>query len=295
MSSRVKMILDCDPGHDDAMAMVVAANHADLLGVTTVAGNAPITATTRNARIILDMIGSKAPLHQGAQRPLVAEPKDAAYVHGESGLDGADLPEPSRPADSENAIQFIIDTCRKTEGIWLVPTGAHKIAGISLMGGGTFGNRSTAAEFNIWADPEAAAMVFDYGGKLIMSGLDVTHKLQATPERIEKVRALPGKLAGVLADLFVFFSDVYVSRHDNMRGGAVHDPCAVLALTHPELFTMKDQHVVVETSGEYSRGMTLVDMRGLKERKNPNCTVVWDVNAEAAFNVIVESIGAFSS
>jgi inosine-uridine nucleoside N-ribohydrolase len=310
MSSRVKMILDCDPGHDDAMAMVVAANHADLLGVTTVAGNAPITATTRNARIILDMIGSTAPLHQGAQRPLVAEPKDAAYVHGESGLDGADLPEPSRPADSENAVQFIIDTCRKTEGIWLVPTGpltnialalrtapdiAHKIAGISLMGGGTFGNRSTAAEFNIWADPEAAAMVFDYGGKLIMSGLDVTHKLQATPERIEKVRALPGKLAGVLADLFVFFSDVYVSRHDNMLGGAVHDPCAVLSLTHPELFTMKDQHVVVETSGEYSRGMTLVDMRGLKERKNPNCTVVWDVNAEAAFNVIVESIGAFSS
>jgi inosine-uridine nucleoside N-ribohydrolase len=220
------------------------------------------------------------------------------------------LPEPSRPADSEDAVQFIIDTCRNTEGIWLVPTGpltnialalrtapdiAHKIAGISLMGGGTFGNRSTAAEFNIWADPEAAAIVFDYGGKLLMSGLDVTHKLQATPERIEKVRTLPGKLAGVLADLFVYFSDVYVSRHDNMHGGAVHDPCAVLALTHPELFTMKDQHVVVETSGEHSRGMTLVDMRGLKERKNPNCTVLWDVDAEAAFNVIVESIGAFSS
>lgn len=310
MSSRVKMILDCDPGHDDAMAMVVAANHADLVGVTTVAGNAPITATTRNARIVLDMIGSKAPLHQGARRPLVAEPKDAAYVHGESGLDGADLPEPSRPADSEDAVQFIIESCRNTEGIWLVPTGpltnialalrsapdiAHKIAGISLMGGGTFGNRSTAAEFNIWADPEAAAMVFGYGGKLIMSGLDVTHKLQATPERIEKVRELPGKLAGVLADLFVFFSDVYVSRHDNMLGGAVHDPCAVLALTHPQLFTMKDHHVVVETSGEHSRGMTLVDMRGLKERKDPNCTVVWDVDAEAAFNVIVDSIGAFSS
>ena len=310
MSSRVKMILDCDPGHDDAMAMVVAASHADLVGVTTVAGNAPITATTRNARIVLDMIGSKAPLHQGAHRPLVAEPKDAAYVHGESGLDGADLPEPSRPADSEDAVHFIIESCRNTEGIWLVPTGpltnialalrtapdiAHKIAGISLMGGGTFGNRTTAAEFNIWADPEAAAMVFGYGGKLMMSGLDVTHKLQATPERIEKVRELPGKLAGVLADLFVFFSDVYVSRHDNMRGGAVHDPCAVLALTHPQLFTMKDHHVIVETSGEHSRGMTLVDMRGLKERKNPNCTVVWDVDAEAAFNVIVDSIGAYSS
>jgi inosine-uridine nucleoside N-ribohydrolase len=309
-NSPIPMIIDCDPGHDDAIALVVAARHANVLGVTTVAGNAPISATTRNARIVLDMIGSSAPLHQGSHRPLVAPPRHAAYIHGQSGLDGADLPEPSGPADSEDAVGFIIDTCRATEGVWLVPVGpltnialalrsapdiAHHIAGISLMGGGSFGNRSAAAEFNIWADPEAAAMVFDYGGKLIMSGLDVTHKLQATPERIDKVRALPGKLAGVLADLFVFFSDVYVGRHDNMRGGAVHDPCAVLALTHPELFTMKDQHVVVETSGEYSRGMTLVDMRGLKERKNPNCTVVWDVDADAAFNVIVESIGAFSS
>jgi len=310
MSSRVKMILDCDPGHDDAMAILVAAKHADLLGVTTVAGNAPITATTRNARIILDMIGSTAPLHQGAIRPLVIELRDATSVHGKSGLDGADLPEPSRPADSEDAVQFIIDTCRNTEGIWLVPTGpltnialalrsapdiAHKIAGISLMGGGTFGNRSAAAEFNICADPEAAAMVFGYGGKLIMSGLDVTHKLQATPERIEKVRALPGKLAGVLADLLVYFSNVYINNHDNMHGGAVHDPIAVLALTHPELLTMSDHHVVVETSGVHTRGMTLVDMRRLKSRENPNCTVVWDVDAEAAFNVIVESIGAFSS
>ncbi len=303
------MIIDCDPGHDDAMALVVAARHGNVLGVTTVAGNAPISATTRNARIILDMIGSSAPLHQGAHRPLVAPPRDASYVHGKSGLDGADLPEPSRPADSEDAVGFIIDTCRTTEGVWLVPTGpltnialalrsapdiAHRIAGISLMGGGSFGNRSAAAEFNIWADPEAAAMVFEYGGKLIMSGLDVTHKLQATPKRIEKVRALPGHLASVLADLFVFFSDVYVSRHDNMQGGAVHDPCAVLALTHPQLFTTKPQHVVIELNGEHARGMTMIDQRGLIERLNPNCEVVWDVQAEEAFDVIVQAIGHYS-
>ncbi|NBT37641.1 MAG: ribonucleoside hydrolase, partial [Actinobacteria bacterium] len=206
MTSLPKMIVDCDPGHDDAIALVVAAHFADLVGVTTVAGNAPITATTRNARIILDMIGSSVPLHQGAHRPLVAPPRHAAYVHGESGLDGADLPEPSRPADSENAIDYLIETCRATEGIWLVPTGpltnialalraapdlASRIAGISLMGGGSFGNRSAAAEFNIWADPEAASVVFDYGHRLIMSGLDVTHRLQATPERIAQVRQLP--------------------------------------------------------------------------------------------------------
>lgn len=303
------MILDCDPGHDDAMAMVVAARHADLLGVTTVGGNAQIQATTRNARIVLDMIGSTSPLHQGSPRPLVAELMDATSVHGKSGLDGADLPEPSRPADSEDAVQFIIETCRNTEGVWLVPTGpltnialalrsapdiAKKIAGISLMGGGTFGNRSSAAEFNIWADPEAAAIVFDYRGKLIMSGLDVTHKFQATPERIEKIRLIPGKFAEVIADLLVFFSGVYIGNHDNMLGGAVHDPVAVLALTHPHLLTMRDHHVVIETAGIYSRGKTLVDMRHLKSRPSPNCSVVWDIDAEAAFNVIVESIGAFS-
>lgn len=309
MTSLPKMIVDCDPGHDDAIALVVAAHFADLVGVTTVAGNAPITATTRNARIILDMIGSAAPLHQGAHRPLVAPPRHAAYVHGESGLDGADLPEPSRPADSKDAIDFIIHTCRATEGIWLVPTGpltnialalraapdlASRIAGISLMGGGSFGNRSAAAEFNIWADPEAASVVFDYGHRLIMSGLDVTHRLQATPDRIAQVRNLPGRLAAVLADLFDFFSQVYVSRHDNMHGGAVHDPCAVLALTHPELFTTKDHHVVVETHGELTRGMTLIDQRGLIEREHPNCTVQWDVDASKAFDVIVAAIAAFS-
>ena len=309
MTRPLRMIVDCDPGHDDAIALLVAAKFADLVGVTTVAGNAPITATTRNARIVLDLIGSTAPLHQGAQRPLVAPPRHAEYVHGESGLDGADLPEPSKPADSADAVGFIIDTCRAEEGLWLVPTGpltnialalraapdlADRIAGISLMGGGSFGNRSAAAEFNIWADPEAAAVVFDYGGPLTMAGLDVTHQLQATPERIARVRALPGHLASVLADLFVFFSDVYVRRHDNMRGGAVHDPIAVMALTHPHLFSITPQHVVVETSGDYTRGMTLIDRRGLIERLDPNCNVIWGVQDEAAFDVIIEAIASFS-
>ena len=309
MTPPIGMIVDCDPGHDDAIALLVAAKFANLVGVTTVAGNAPITATTRNARIVLDLIGSAAPLHSGAHRPLVAPPRHAEYVHGESGLDGADLPEPSKPADSADAVGFIIDTCRATEGLWLVPTGpltnialalraapdlADRIAGISLMGGGSFGNRSAAAEFNIWADPEAAAVVFDFGGPLTMAGLDVTHRLQATPERIERVRALPGNLASVLADLFVFFSDVYVRRHDNMRGGAVHDPIAVMALTHPHLFTAKPQHVVVETTGDHTRGMTLIDRRGLIERLDPNCNVIWNVQDDAAFDVIIEAIASFS-
>lgn len=307
--AKLPIILDCDPGHDDAIAIVVAAAHTELLGITTVAGNAPLDLTTRNALIMTDLLELDVDVHRGAARPLLAPPRHAGYVHGESGMDGADLPEPSRGPRSEDAIDFIIETCREREGVWLVPTGpmtnialalraapdlAERIAGISLMGGGTFGNRTAAAEFNLWADPEAAAMVFEYGGPLIMSGLDVTHQLQATPERIAQVRSLPGRLAGLLADLFVFFSGSYVERHEGMRGAAVHDPCAVMALTHSHLFTRQSRHVVVETQGLHTRGMTLIDERRLLERRAPNCDVLFGVDADAAFDVIVQAIASFS-
>ena len=304
------MIIDCDPGHDDAIALVIAGHFADLVGVTTVAGNAPVTHTTRNARIMLDLIGSAAPLHRGAERPLVAPPRHAPEVHGESGLDGAVLPEPSRPEDSRDAVGFIIDSCRAEEGLWLVPIGpltnialalrvapdiAGRIAGISLMGGGTFGNRTPAAEFNVWADPHAAAIVFGCGGKLIMSGLDVTHQLQATPERIALVRRIPGALPVIIADLFDYFLSTYVPRHENLGGGVIHDACAVLSLTHPHLFTSRDHHVVVETAGEHTSGMTLIDLRGHRRKSPPNCSVQWEVDAEAAFGAILEAVRAFSA
>lgn len=303
------MIVDCDPGHDDAMALVVAARHANLMGVTTVAGNAPLSSTTRNARVILDLIGSTVPLHAGAERPLIAPHPGLQKAHGESGLDGANLPEPSRPADSTNAIDFIIETCRATEGVWLVPIGpltnialalrsapdlAKRIAGISVMGGGTFGNKTAAAEFNIWADPEAAAIVFGYGGPLMMSGLNVTHQLQATPQRIDAIRRIDGSLSNTLADLLAFYSAAYVSHHSEMLGAAVHDPCAVMALTHPELFTIRPQNVRIETKGEHTRGMTLIDARFFSNPTATNCDVVWKVDDEAAFAVIIEAIDHFS-
>jgi inosine-uridine nucleoside N-ribohydrolase len=304
------IIIDCDPGHDDAIAIVVAARHTNLLGITTVAGNAPLERTTRNAIIVRDLLGIDVPVHSGANRPLVALPRHAGYVHGESGMDGADLPEPSGPATSTDAVGFIIESCRAHEGTWLVPTGpltnialalraapdlAGRIAGISVMGGGSFGNRTAAAEFNIWCDPEAAAIVFEYGGRLIQAGLDVTHRFQATPDRIARIRALPGRLAAVLADLFVFFSQSYVSRHDDMDGAAVHDPCAVMALTHPELFTTQQRHVSIEVHGEHTRGMTVIDARHLRERPEPNCTILTDVDANAGFDVITEAIAHFSA
>src|SRR6185295_12040855 len=231
----VPILLDCDPGHDDAVAIVVAARHAELLGITTVAGNAPLDRTTHNALVVRELLGSAVPVHAGADRPLLEPPHPAAMVHGASGLDGADLPAPTHPLDGTDAVEFLIDTCRATEGVWLVGVGpltnlalalrtapdlAGRIAGISVMGGGAFGNRTAVAEFNIWADPEAAAVVFDYGGPLVMAGLDLTHQLLATPPRIAAVKAHPGRLAAVLGDLFDFFTTTYIGRHDDIAGAA---------------------------------------------------------------------------
>jgi inosine-uridine nucleoside N-ribohydrolase len=302
------MILDCDPGHDDAVALAVAARHARVLGITTVAGNAPLSATSRNALIVRDLLGLDVAVHSGADRPLVVPPRHADYVHGESGMDGADLPEPVRPVDSADAVAFIVETCRATEGVWLVATGpltnvamalraapdlAGRLAGISLMGGGSFGNRTAAAEFNIWADPHAAAITVGYGGPLILSTLDVTHTLQATPERIGQVRALGTRLATQFADLFEFFSGTYVTRHRNLTGAPIHDPCAVLALTHPQLFTRRGAHVVIETSGEHTIGQTVIDNRDLREVPDPTADLLTGVDADAAFAVILEAIAHF--
>ena len=303
------VILDCDPGHDDAIAMVVAARHTNLLGITTVAGNAPLESTTCNALVMRDLLGIDTPVHAGASRPLVAPPRHAGYVHGESGLDGAELPSPLGPPASRDAVGFIIDTVRDNDGVWLVPTGpltnialairsapdmASRLAGISFMGGGLYGNRTPTAEFNIWADPEAAAIVLDYGGPLVMAGLDATHQFQATPERIEQLRVVPGRLAATLADLMRFFTETYVKRHENMRGAAVHDPLAVMALTHPGLFTRSFSHVVVETAGEHTRGMTVIDQRTLLDRPEPNCDRLVGVDSDAAWAVVIEAIEHFS-
>jgi inosine-uridine nucleoside N-ribohydrolase len=308
---RPRMILDCDPGHDDAVAIIIAARYADLVGITTVGGNAPLERTTHNARVMRDLLGIGVPIHAGAARPLVVAPVSGDHIHGRSGLDGADLPAPTTPLDGTDAVGFIIDRCRSEEGLWLVPTGpqtnialalraapdiAGRIAGISFMGGGSFGNRTAAAEYNIWADPHAAAIVTAYGGPLVMAGLDVTYQFQATPERIAAVRDLSGHLASLLADLFEFFSGAYVRRHDEgaLRGAAVHDPLAVLAVTHRELFRHLDRHVEVESHDGITRGMTVIDERTLVERPGPNCEVLVDLDDDAAFALLLDAVGAFS-
>jgi inosine-uridine nucleoside N-ribohydrolase len=307
-----KILLDCDPGHDDAIAILAAAHHADLVGITTVAGNAPLDRTTYNALVMRDLLGIDVPVHSGSDRPLVEATHFAPFVHGDSGLDGADLPAPVTPLDGTDAVRFIVDTCRTTEGIWLVPVGpltnialalrsapdlVGRIAGISLMGGGTFGNRNAVGEFNIWADPEAAAIVFDCGAPLVMAGLHVTHQFQATPSRVDRIRAVPGVLTQVLAGLLEFFSGTYLGRHDAgaIEGAPIHDPLAVLALTHPDLFDRVRRHVAVETTGTLTRGMTVIDERRLVERPAANCDVLNEVDADAAFDAILAAIVHFSS
>ncbi len=318
---RPRLLLDCDPGHDDVVAIIAAAAFAEIVGIVTVAGNVPLDRTTHNALALRDLMGLDTPVHSGCARPLVAPPRHAGFIHGESGLDGAELPDPTTPLDGTDGVEFIIDTCRSSEGLWLVPTGPltnigtafrlapdlpDRLAGVSLMGGGSFGNRSAVAEFNIWADPEAAAIVFDAfdpqtagsaAGPLIMAGLDVTHQFQVTPERIEMTRAVTGRLAATLAGLFDFFTGNYLQLHDDgaLTGAALHDPLAVLAITHPQLFEHVERHVTVETRGEHTAGMTVIDERRLLERSGPNCQVLTRVDADAAFAVILDAVGQFSN
>ena len=309
--TRPCLLLDCDPGHDDAMAIVAAARYGELVGITTVAGNAPLERTTYNARLMRDLLGIDVPIHSGSERPLVAEPSFGAFVHGESGLDGAELPAPTTPLDGTDAVAFIVEACRSYDDLWLVPVGpltnialalrvapdiATRIAGISLMGGGTFGNRTPLAEFNIWADPEAARIVFGYGGRLVMAGLDVTHQFRATTPRIARVAELDGVLAAVLADLLGFFSANYLSRHDpgSIDGAAVHDPLAVFAVTHPQLCTRVAQHVAIEVDGGLTRGMTVIDRRTVTDRPTANCEVLVGVDDERVFDLLVDALAHFS-
>lgn len=306
-ADRPRIVLDCDPGHDDAIAIVLAAHTTDLLGITTVAGNAPLDRTTYNACVLRDAMRLDTTVHSGAERPLLAEPKFAGFVHGESGLDGAELPPPDRGADSADAVAFIIETCRSNDDVWLVPVGpltniamalriapdlVDRIAGISLMGGGTFGNRTPLAEFNIWADPHAAAIVFEAGAPITMAGLDVTHQFLVTERRIDDVEALDTGFTSMLADLFRFFTRNYVSRHDHIEGAALHDPLAVMSLTHPHLFRGTDRHVAIETEGRHTSGATVIDRRRISDREPPNAHVLEHVEHEAAWSLVLEALAA---
>ena len=299
-----RLIIDCDPGHDDAIAIILAQRHAEVLGITTVSGNAPLDAVTDNALLVTALLNVDTPVHVGAARPLVGDPIHAARVHGANGLGGVDRIEHGRTPASEDAVGFLLEAA--AEDVWIVPIGpltnialaierdpdwVHRIAGISLMGGSVdSGNATPKAEFNIFADPEAAAKVFASGANIIMCGLNLTHQLRTTDTTVERLRAMDKPLATFAAQVF----DHLHNRMEELigqRDAALHDPCAVLAVTHPHLIDAEPRAVAVETEGKLTRGMTVVDERVTRRRGAPTAQVAYGIDAAAAMELVLDALG----
>jgi purine nucleosidase/pyrimidine-specific ribonucleoside hydrolase len=288
------IILDCDPGHDDAIALLLAlaSPEVNLLGVTTVSGNQTLEKTTANAIRVLDHVGrTEIPVAAGADRPLVRERHVAADVHGETGLDGPDLPPPSRKPEAAHAIDWIAMTLTASRSpITLVPTGpltnialflarypelASRVERIVLMGGAYGeGNVTPAAEFNIWADPEAAHRVFTSGIDLTMVGLDVTHQALLRPRDVDRLRA-SGRAGRLVADLFEFYVGFH-RRSYGWEGAPVHDAVAMAHVIDPGLLTTEHLGVVVDIGPEPSRGRTHVDLSRLS---------AWERNSSVAVGI----------
>ena len=264
---KIPIIMDCDPGHDDAIAIILAcaSEKLDVRAITTVGGNQTIAKTTNNALRVLAFIDKKIPVAMGANNPLRRELEIAPSVHGDSGLDGPELPQPKEEALKISAFELMAKVVEESdEKITLVPTGPltniaifllsyphlkSKIERISLMGGSAIGGNWTAsAEFNILVDPEAADIVFKSGIPITMSGLDVTHKAQVYPEDIEKIKNQGGKVAVMVGELLEFF----IKFHKEICGwefAPLHDPCAVAWLINPDMFTSKKLNVQIDIDG----------------------------------------------
>lgn len=288
------------------MALILAHAHADVVGITTVSGNAPLVDTTRNTLTVVELLGAQTPVHAGAARPLIVEPVHAGRVHGATGLGGVELSEPRRTVASDDAVAFLLEETRATPGTWLVPIGPltnialalqqdptlpARIAGISLMGGSaTVGNVTPAAEFNVWADPHAADVVFRSGAVIRMCGLNLTHQLRTEDAHAETLKRLDTPLGSFVGALFDFLHE-RMAELIGERRAALHDPCAVLAVTHPELFEFHDRAVAVETIGEHTRGMTVVDERTTRRRGEPNVEVAYRLDAKQAMDLVIGSIG----
>jgi inosine-uridine nucleoside N-ribohydrolase len=301
------VILDCDPGHDDAIALLLAlaSPELDLLGVTTTYGNQTLEKTSANALRVLELAGrQEVPVAAGADRPLVRELVVAAHVHGESGLDGPALADASTTPVTRGAVAFIADCVRTADGpVTLVPTGpltnvaryleAHGSEGIErivLMGGSIAeGNMTPAAEFNIWCDPEAAARVFSSGLDVTMIGLDVTHKAILGPAVEERLRAA-GRIGAFVAELNVFFTRYHAQTY-GWSGAPIHDAVAVAHVIRPGLVETKHRNVEIELESELCRGRTVVDLWNRTERA-PNAQVGVDLDPEAFFDLLVERIAS---
>ena len=310
MSAR-PVIIDCDPGHDDALAILLALgsrDELDVVAITVVAGNVPLALTEKNARKICELAGrTDLPVHAGCARPLVRELVTAEHVHGKTGLDGPALPEPGTSLAGSHAVDAIVATLRAHPPgtVTLCPIGpltniatalqqapdvVPRIREIVLMGGAIGeGNITPAAEFNIHVDPHAAQVVFEAGVPLVMHGLDVTHQALVTPARLEAIRQIGTPLSGTVVELLDFYN-VYDQTRRGRVGAPLHDPCAIAYLLNPELFGGRSCHVAIETRGEHTLGRTVVDWSG-RTLHPPNALVINEIDADGFFSLLTERLG----
>jgi inosine-uridine nucleoside N-ribohydrolase len=304
----IPVLVDCDPGQDDAIALLLAlaSPEVEVLGVTTVAGNQTIDKVTANALRVLELAGrADVPVAAGADQPLVGELVVAADAHGETGLDGPDLPKPrSRPVE-QHAVDFLAERLAASERpVTLVPLGpltnvalllaerpeaAWRIERIVLMGGAIAeGNMTPSAEFNVWVDPEAAAHVFASGLEVTMVGLDVTNRAVLTPEHADELRAR-GPVGKAVAEMLDFYGAFYREAYDH-GGCPVHDALAVARVVRPELVTTRELHVQVDVSDGICRGRTVVDMRRRTVLPEPNARVAVDVDVPGFVSLLLERL-----
>ena len=305
MTKKIPVILDGDPGHDDAIAWVLAAASPllDIKAVTSVCGNQTIQKTTYNAGRIMTLVGLDVPLAMGRIKPLVADAIIAPTVHGNSGLDGPVLPEPKNKPVDKDACTLMAEVLEASEEpVVLIPTGPltniatllllypqlkPKIKHIYLMGGGIeFGNWTPAAEFNLLVDPEAADVVFKSGVPITMAGLDVTEQALVFPEDFERIRAVGNPVAKVVAEWLDFFYGFH--RSIGYPGAPVHDAVAVAALIKPEIMTMVQMYVAIETTGDYCRGTTVGDRFGVLGQP-ANARVIMGIDRKAFVDLLAEA------
>lgn len=308
-----KIIIDTDPGQDDAVAILLALASPEItvLGITCVAGNVPLPLTTRNARIICEL--AERPdvrVFAGCDRPIARPLVTAEHVHGKTGLDGIELPDPVMPLQDQHAVDFLIETLRaEPEGtVTLVPIGpltniataltrapdiAARIQRIVLMGGAYFevGNITPAAEFNIYVDPEAADIVFRSGVELVVMPLDVTHKALTNRARVEAFRALPGRVGPAVASWTDFFERFDKEKYGS-EGAPLHDPCTVAWILRPDLFTGRHVNVEIELQGSLTLGMTVADWWRVSGRA-PNAMFMGGVDTEGFYALLTERLARF--
>ena len=306
-----KIIIDTDPGQDDAVAILLALaspEDLDVLGITCVAGNVPLDLTAKNARIVCELAGKpQTRVFAGCDSPLGRPLVTAEHVHGKTGLDGPDLPDPKMPLQDTHAVDFIIETLRTEPPgtVTLCPLGpltniatafqkapdiVERVQEIVLMGGAYFevGNITPAAEFNIYVDPQAADIIFKSGIHIVVMPLDVTHKALVTQDRNDRFRALATKPGVAVAEMTDFFERFDKEKYGS-AGAPLHDPCVTAYLLRPELFSGRHINVEIETSSELTMGMTVADWWGVTDRA-PNALFIGDLDADGFFELLTERI-----